>query len=112
MCTSPRNFFSSALGFRSTRFAAAAAIAAALGRPGVPKELLELDCPDDDDEPLEMDAAADEATDASLSLLDSPGETLRFLRFLRGRPLSFGAEKRNQLDTRKQKEIKRLYEFN
>lgn len=34
-----------------------------------------------------------EATDASLSFDDSPGEALRFLRFLRGLPFSFGAGK-------------------
>ena len=46
-------------------------------------------------EPLDVEAAAEEATEASLSLLDSPGDTLRFLRFLRGRPFSFGAGKGN-----------------
>lgn len=34
-----------------------------------------------------------DATEASLSFEDSPGEALRFLRFLRGLPFNFGAEK-------------------
>lgn len=34
-----------------------------------------------------------DATEASLSFEDSPGETLRFLRFRRGLPFNFGAEK-------------------
>lgn len=33
-----------------------------------------------------------DATDASLSLLDSPGDALRFLRFLLGLPFNFGAK--------------------
>lgn len=33
-----------------------------------------------------------DATEASLSFEDSPGEALRFLRFLRGLPFNFGAE--------------------
>lgn len=44
------------------------------------------------EEALEVDATTEEATEASLSLLDSPGETLRFFRFLRGLPFNFGAE--------------------
>lgn len=32
-----------------------------------------------------------EATEASLSLLDSPGDVLRFFRFLLGLPFNFGA---------------------
>lgn len=32
-----------------------------------------------------------DATEASLSLLDSPGDALRFLRFLLGRPFNLGA---------------------
>lgn len=34
-----------------------------------------------------------DATEASLSFEDSPGEALRFLRFRRGLPFNFGAEK-------------------
>lgn len=33
-----------------------------------------------------------DATEASLSFDDSPGDALRFLRFLRGLPFNFGAE--------------------
>lgn len=77
---SSRNLFSSALTLRSLRRTKDAA-------DGLPE-----DWPDDELEPLDVEAAADEATEASLSLLDSPaGDTLRFLRFLRGRPFSFGA---------------------
>jgi len=37
-----------------------------------------------------------DATEASLSFEDSPGEALRFLRFLRGLPFNFGAESRRE----------------
>jgi len=40
-----------------------------------------------------------DATEASLSFEDSPGDALRFLRFLRGLPFNFGAE--NQRQTRR-----------
>jgi hypothetical protein len=58
---------------------------------GLPVALV-LDCPELENDPLKEEAATEEATEASLSLLDSPGDTLRFLRFLRGRPFNFGAE--------------------
>jgi len=38
-----------------------------------------------------------DATEASLSFEDSPGEALRFLRFLRGLPFSFGAENQKHI---------------
>lgn len=37
-----------------------------------------------------------DATEASLSFEDSPGEALRFLRFRRGLPFNFGAEKHDK----------------
>lgn len=74
------NFFSSALVFLSLRRTADEG-----GRPtvGITRLLLVV-------AGVLFDV---EATDASLSLEDSPGEALRFLRFLRGLPFSFGAEK-------------------
>lgn len=77
LSTSDKNFFSSTLIFRSLR------------RTPEEDDLLIKEF---EEETLDVDATTDEATEASLSLLDSPGETLRFFRFLRGLPFNFGAE--------------------
>lgn len=77
-CTSAMNFFSSALVFRSLRRTTDEG-----GLPTLGTITFEL-----------AGALFDvDATEASLSLLDSPGDALRFLRFLLGLPFNFGAEK-------------------
>lgn len=76
-CTSVRNFFSSAVVFRSLRRTTDEGGLPTLGTTTfeLAGALFEVD-----------------ATDASLSLLDSPGDALRFLRFLLGLPFNFGAK--------------------
>lgn len=80
LCTSVMNFFSSALVFRSLR---RTADEGGLPTVGITRLVFA-------DVLLDVDA-----TEASLSLLDSPGEALRFLRFLRGLPFNFGAANAN-----------------
>lgn len=81
LCTSVMNFFSSALVFLSLR---RTADEGGLPIVGITRLVLA-------DMLFEV-----EATEASLSLLDSPGDALRFLRFLRGLPFSFGAANSNR----------------